>query len=256
MPAVSFDSKSFLLQSGRGKAVRFPLVAASFDATLVDRSDWSVVLAELRKAGFNSVVIRVPWLIHEPTAGRFAFDDDRSVRDAVVAAGAAGLKVALRIGPCVGGSFARGGLPAWISEFAGDRVREANPAFLDRVSRFWRRVADEFVDLQATRNSSGNRSPRPVIAVGIEDDWRCLDAKVGDAYFASLVRFAREVGVEVPLFTANSCWYAHDGVIDGWLNPVEIGRTVDELRQVHLDAPPLIIQDSTCVDGSDQVAGA
>lgn len=37
---------------------------------------------------------------------------------------------------------------------------------------------------------------------------------------------------------------------------VEIGRTVDELRQVHLDAPPLIIQDSTCVDGSDQVAGA
>ena len=256
MPAVSFDSKSFLLQSGRGKAVRFPLVAASFDATLIDRSDWSSVLAELRQAGFNSVVIRVPWLIHEPTAGRFAFDDDRSVRDAVVAAGAAGLKVALRIGPCVGGSFARGGLPAWISEFASDRVREANPAFLDRVSRFWRRVADEFVDLQATRNSSGNRSPRPVIAVGIEDDWRCLDAKVGDAYFASLVRFAREVGVEVPLFTANSCWYAHDGMIDGWLNPVEIGRTVDELRQVHLDAPPLIIQDSTCVDGSDQVAGA
>lgn len=79
-------------------------------------------------------------------------------------------------------------------------------------------MADEFVDLQATRISSGNRSPRPVIAVGIEDDWRCLDAKVGDAYFASLVRFAREVGVEVPLFTANSCWYAHDGMIDGWLN--------------------------------------
>ena len=239
MPTVSFDSKSFLLPSPRGAATRFPVVGASFDAALNDPAEWGETLAGLRHTGFNTVVLRLPWLMHEPTPGRFDFGGSCDVRRAVELAGAAGLKAVLRIGPCVGGGFARGGLPGWIPQFAGDRAREANPGFLNRVTQFWQALAPQFVDLQATRNGGGK--PRPVIAVGIEDDWRCLDAEVGDAYFSALVRFAREVGIDVPLLSANNGWYTHEGVLDAWQGATAIGQTASELRQVADDAPPFLI---------------
>lgn len=240
MPSVSFDSKSFLLQSGRAAVSRFAVAGAVFDPLLIDPEEWAATLARLRHAGFNTVVMRAPWIAHEPTPDRFVFSDAADLRRAIELAGAAGLKVIVRIGPCVGGGFAGGGLPGWVADHVGGRVREANLPFLARVTRFWRALAPRFIDLQATRNGSG--SPRPVIAVGIEDDWRCLDAEVGEAYFGALVRFAREVGIDVPLLTANNCWYTHEGLIDAWTPAsAEVAHTAAELRQVHPDAAPFFL---------------
>jgi hypothetical protein len=242
MPAVSFDSKSFILQSGR-TSVRFPIVAATFDATLIEPTDWQDSLARLRHAGFNTVVLRAPWLLHEPTPGRFVFTGACDVRRAITLAGEAGLRVIVRIGPCVGGGFVAGGLPGWID----GRAREADPTFLARVTAYWRGLAAQFADLQATRNGGRDARgiARPVIAVGLEDDWRCLDADVGGEYFGALVRFAREVGIEVPLLSANNGWYAHEGVIDAWSNAADPARTADELRQVHADAPPMLLYETS-----------
>ncbi|MFZ9914238.1 MAG: beta-galactosidase, partial [Phycisphaerales bacterium] len=239
MPSVSFDSRSLILGSSRGQAARFAVVAAGFDPVLVEPSRWDADLRALRHAGFNTVVMRVPWSFHEPTQGRIVFEGACDVRRAITLAGAVGLRVMLRIGPSVGGSFASGGLPGWIIEAAGGRVREANPAFLERLTRYWHALAPQFVDLQATRN--GNGSPRPVIAVGIEDDWRSLDAEVGRAYFAALVRFARECAIDVPLFSANNCWYMHEGVIDAWQGEAIAAGTAMELREVEPSAPPLLL---------------
>jgi len=251
MPTVSIDSKSFLLPAGRSAAIRFPIAGASFDPALSDPATWPTVLAQLRHAGFNTVVMRVPWLLHEPTPGRFVFTERCDVRRAVELAGAAGLRVMLRIGPCVGGGFARGGLPGWIHRFAGDRVREADAAFLARVTQFWRSLAPRVADLQATRNGGGvgNGIARPLIAVGIEDDWRCLDQDVGNAYFAALVRFAREVGLDVPLFTANNGWHVQDGLLDAWQGATDVLRTAEELRQVSPEAPPLLLHTGSDVVG-------
>ncbi|MGA1223833.1 MAG: beta-galactosidase [Phycisphaerales bacterium] len=236
MPSVSLDSKSFLLQTPRALK-RFPIVAASFDAAVIPVESWGENLARLRHAGFNAVVIRVPWSLHEPIAGRFVFDGACDVRGAIERAGAEGLKVLLRIGPCVGGTFAGSGLPGWIADRAGTRLREAAPQFLECVTAFWRALVPRFADLQATRN--GNGTPRPVIAVGIEDAWHCHDEEVGSAYFAALVRYAREAGVDVPLFSANSCWYMHEGVNDAWQDPApNPHRMMEELRAVQPDAPP------------------
>lgn len=251
MPSVTVDSKSLLLQASRATVSRMSLAAAGLDPCLIDPSEWAPRFRGARHAGFNAVMMRAPWLLHEPAIGRHVFTGACDLRRAVELAGEAGLMVMLRIGPCVGGGFARGGLPGWIHSAARGRVREASPEFLGRVAQFWRALAAQFVDLQATRNSSG--TARPVIAVGIEDDWRCLDDEVGGSYFGALVRFAREVGIEVPLFTANNCWYSHEGVIDAWSGADAVIRTADELRQVHPDAPPLLLH---AVDRHDTAACA
>ncbi len=248
MPTVSVNSKSFLLPMGRGAPSRFSIVGASFDAALINPEAWSTTLALLRHTGFNTVVIRAPWILHEPTPDHFVFTEECNLRRAVLAAGAIGLRVIVRIGPCVGGSFARGGLPSWVGVSPTERVREAEPAFLARVTKYWRELAAQFVDLQAARVgavaadvSKSSKLQRPIIAVGLEDDWRCLDAEVGGAYFSALVRFAREVGIEVPLFTANNCWYSHGGTIDAWRGATHLVETVAELKQVHPDTPTLLL---------------
>lgn len=248
MPSVSYDSRSLLLGSARGRGLRFLVVAAAFDATLIDPDRWADTLQGLRHAGFNSIVVRVPWILHEPTPGRFDFRGARDIRRVITEAGVAGLKVMIRIGPCVGGSFADGGLPVWITSVVGDRVREANPGFLNRVTAYWRRLAAEFVDLQSTRN--GNGALRPVIAVGIEDAWRCLDAELGQAYFAGLVRFAREVGIDVPLVTMNNCWYLHEGVIDAWQRADDVCAIAMELHLVQPEAPAMVTIEPSATNGN------
>ena len=240
MPSISYDSLSFFHDGARAGVRRFPIVGAALDPALVDPARWADRLAELRHAGFNTVVARVPWSLHEAIPDRFEFSGSLDVRRFVAAAGAAGLKVVLRIGPCVGGTFAAGGVPSWIGQFAADRIREANPGFMQRVARFWRRVAQETADLQATRNGGG--AERPIVAIGLEDHWHSLDADVGAAYFGELVRFVREFGFDVPLISANNCWYMHEGVVDTWCRPSDApAERMDEMRQVQPDAPAMAI---------------
>ena len=240
MPSISYDSLSFFHDGARAGVRRFPIVGAALDPAVVDPARWADRLAELRHAGFNTVVARIPWSLHEAIPDRFEFSGALDVRRFVVAAGAAGLKVVLRVGPCVGGTFAAGGVPPWIGQFAADRMREANPGFMQRVARFWRRLAQETVDLQATRN--GGAAERPIVAIGLEDHWHSLDADVGAAYFGELVRFVREFGFEVPLISANNCWYMHEGVVDTWCRPSDApAERMDEMRQVQPDAPAMAI---------------
>lgn len=238
MPSVSYDSFSFFHDGARAGVRRFAIVGAALDPALVPSVQWPAELARLRHAGFNTVAARVPWALHEPTPGRFEFSGERDLRRFILDAGAAGLKVVLRIGPAVGGTFAGGGMPSWIAGFADERLREASPAFMQRVTGFWRRLAREFVDLQATRNGGG--AERPVVAVGIEDHWHSLDAEIGAAYFGELVRFAREFGIDVPLITANNCWYMHEGVVDTWCRESDDpAARMSEMREVQPEAPPM-----------------
>lgn len=239
MPSVTYDSSSFIITTSRAVARRIVVVAAAFDSALTDPSTWATSCAALRASGFNTIVVRVPWSLHEPTPDRFDFTGSRDIRRLCLEAATAGLHVILRIGPVVGGSCASGGLPSWIAERAGWRVRESDPAFMQRVSQYWQQLSRQFVDLQATR--TGPTNARPIIAVGLEDDWRCLDVDVGREYFRSLVRFAREFGVEVPLISANNCWYLHEGVIDAWSQDASLHPSLIELQEVQPESPRVAI---------------
>ena len=241
MPSVSYDSKSFFLDGAKSGIRRLALVGASLEPAVLTPAGWTPMLRALRRAGCNAVAVRVPWSLHEPTPDRFDFEGALDLRRFIVEAGAADLRVVLRIGPCVGGSFARAGLPAWVPELAGDGVRDAAPAFMQRVTKWWRRLGREWIDLQATRN--GGSAERPVIAVGIENDWHSLDDAVGARYFGDLVRYAREFGIEVPLVSVNNCWSMYEGVVDAWRMGARGGsaRTALELREVQQDAPPVLI---------------
>ena len=99
MPSVTYDSSSFIITTSRAVARRIVVVAAAFDSALTDPSTWATSCAALRASGFNTIVVRVPWSLHEPTPDRFDFTGSRDIRRLCLEAATAGLHVILRIGP-------------------------------------------------------------------------------------------------------------------------------------------------------------
>lgn len=251
MPSVAYDSLGFRLLGAPLNGRRLALATAGFDAALIDPTGWAPRLAALRTMGFNSVAVRAPWSLHEPLPGRFDFGGSCDIGRFLREAAAAGLLAIVRIGPVVGGGFAAGGLPGWVGEIPGIRVREPDPLFTDRVSAYWRRLLAEVAPLQATEEGSPSQ-PRPVVAIVIEDDWRSVDAALGDAYFGTLIRFARELGVRVPILTANNCWSIHESAIECWRQSAGVRRNLLELAEVEPDAPRVAILEP--LDPTDGVA--
>jgi hypothetical protein len=250
MPNVSFDGQSFSVKGRRiwlaAVEVHPTLAPVPEDAerSAIDAA-WSAQLRGIRHAGANAVVATVPWSMHEARPGRIRFDGVFDIARFVGLCGEHGLWVVLKIGPVVGGTFDGGGLPAWLSDLPV-RPREAEAGFLDRVGRWFKAVADRVVGLQATEQARPRQRPGrgpidtgPLLAVQIEDDYRCGVADVAERYLVELVRYVREVGLQVPILTANGAYATIDAAIDTLLIERDGLGLMRQLAALAPDAPRL-----------------
>ena len=212
MPTVAFDSKSLIVRDRRAW-----IVGAGMEYALCEPEGWGHRLDQLRRTGVNTVLTSVPWVVHEPRPGRFRFEGRADLRAFLEACAERQLWVVLRIGPSVGEPYDGGGIPSWVVEGGANRMREHDPAFLERVSGIYRQIGGHLDGLQATdTHASGRRRVGPVVAVQIEHRWWCDNEEQGVRYLGELVRFARECGIKVPLLTANGQWRTVEGAIDCW----------------------------------------
>lgn len=235
MPAVTFDGQSFTVRNRKTW-----LVAAGLEYALAPRSRWAADLAAARRAGFNTIVTSVPWGVHEPSPDRFAFSDGLDVAAFARECAAHELMLIVRLGPSVGGTWDGGGLPAWIGDLPDVKVRQRNPVFFDRVSRWYRAVAGQLASLQASESTNGGkREPGPIIAIQIEDAYFC-GGDEADHYLNELQRFAREVGFNVPTLTANRHHAMADGAIDVWDGWNDLLATGRQLAAVSDERPRLV----------------
>ncbi|MDZ4753308.1 MAG: beta-galactosidase [Phycisphaerae bacterium] len=229
MPSVTFDGQSFSVQGRRiwlsARELQYSLVPAAGQPDQKNSeaaaAEWSRHLRAARQAGFNTIVAACPWSLHEPRAGQTIFTGVLDVRRFAELCGTHGLWLILRIGPVVGRGFDGGGLPAWLSDLPAIRLREANPVFMDRVTRWFRGLAEQVATFQATavapkavRAARPTMETGPIIAIQIEADWRCGVESTAKAYLSELVRFAREVGFAIPILTANQSFAMVETAID------------------------------------------
>ena len=206
MPPITFDGRSFLV-SGR----RTTLFGGGFEYVMQAEHDRRDRLDSMARLGFNTVVASCPWFLHEPTKGRFDFEGRLDVARFLRETEESGMHAILRIGPAIGAPFDGSGLPTWLGVLDDVRPRTGTPAFLELVSRWFSRIADEIVDLQGDRDEGG-----PLVAIQVEHDWNCGSRVSGDAYLIELVRYARERGITVPILTSNGFWQETEGAIETW----------------------------------------
>ena len=237
---VIFDSRGVRID-----ARQCFLVGARAEYSLLDRACWQARLRTLRAAGFNTIVTSVPWSFHEPRQAAPDFEGNRDVSAFIQLAAEEGLWVILRVGPNVGAPFGGGGLPAWLAEVPSEiegeasiRLREADPGFLRAVGSFWAHLFDEILNAPKNTNHRGG-----LIAVQIEQEWSCGNDQGASAYLGELVRRARELGITVPLLTANGFWQSVDGAHETWIDSVEERALFAHTRQLRLlqpNAPQLV----------------
>ena len=192
MPSVSYNGQAFLID-GR----RLWILGASIQYARIPADEWADRIDAARQAGFNTIETACPWIIHEPRKGRLVFQDQADVARFVELCGKAGMRVILRPGPFVGAGFDGGGLPTWLGDEPGVHPRQAGEPFIERVSRYFRKLFGELVELQATKGG-------PIILVQVEHGWTCANDPQAEKYLGNVARIIRECGIRVPLINANN----------------------------------------------------
>jgi beta-galactosidase len=166
----------------------FP-ITAEFHFARYPRAYWREELLKM-KAGMVTVVASyIFWNYHEEKAGQFNWSGSRDLRAFVTLAGSLGLDVFPRIGPWVHGEARYGGFPDWLVRECGPQVRRDDPRYLSFARRLYTQIAAQLTGLLW-------KDGGPVVGIQIENE---LTDQPG--HIATLKAIAREVGLDVPLYT-------------------------------------------------------
>ncbi len=172
----------------------YTVASAEFDYARIPREYWNDRLENMARMGLNTITVKVPWMLHEPTEGNFDFSGMKDVKAFCQMAQEKGLFVWLHIGPYVGAEWDMGGLPWWLLNVKGIRLRSTQPAFMQRVDRFFEALGKELSPLLLA--NGGNIAIMQVEeSLGIE--------KKDKPYLQALLECARKRGFDnVLTFTA------------------------------------------------------
>jgi len=161
LPPIAFDHRSYYIA---GKPAF--LYSGEFHYFRVPREDWKRRMKLLRQAGGNCIATYIPWLIHEPEEGRFAFGEGQlDLEGFLRAAAEAGLYVIARPGPYQYSELIYAGLPRWLCEgypqllakkLDGSTlypfsVSYVHPLFLEKTRLWFDQVAPRIAEYTVSR---------------------------------------------------------------------------------------------------------
>ena len=153
------------------------------------RAEWREALLRMKAGGISIVATYVFWIYHEEIEGQWDWSGQRDLREFVRLAGSLGLKVVVRCGPWAHGEVRNGGLPDWMLNRKDWQVRMMDPGFLGLTRGFYQRIEQQLHGLLW-------KDGGPVIGMQLDNEFG------GEAaYLLALKGLAREVGLDVPLYT-------------------------------------------------------
>ncbi len=198
MGILTYNDKTFLMD---GKP--YTILSGAMHYFRIPREYWRDRLTKLKECGFNTVETYTAWNLHEKEEGVFDFTGMLDVAAYVDEAAALGLNVILRPGPYICSEWEFGGLPAWLLKYGDMAIRCADPAFIEKVRRYYHALFDELRPRLATRG--GN-----IVMVQIENEYGSYGNDKD--YLRAVVDIYRECGVDVTLFTSDgACWWMLGG---------------------------------------------
>lgn len=163
---------------------------------------WKEELEKMKAGGVEIVSTYLFWNHHEDRRDEIRWDGDRDIHTFLRLCGEVGLLAFLRPGPWCHGEARHGGFPDWLIE-TGWRLRTDDPDYLDAVRRFWSSL---FTQVESDLLKNGG----PVIGIQIENEYSNGGPGGGDGHIRSLTRIAREIGFDVPYWTATG-WSSYVG---------------------------------------------
>lgn len=185
------DGKPWLPTMGEFHYSRYP------------RSQWRQEIRKMKACGVEIVATYVFWIHHEAQEGTFDFSGQRDVGEFLRICGEEGVYVWFRIGPWCHGECRHGGFPAWLMQ-KQHPIRCNDPQYLALVQRLWTAL---FQEAKAALHKHGG----PVVGIQIENEFGHCGGEGGDDHINTLYAMAREIGFDVPYYTATGWGGAYIG---------------------------------------------
>lgn len=172
----------------------------------VAHSFWKDEINKMKSCGVDIISTYVIWIHHGEIEGEYDWSGDKNLCGFIQAAKDCGVKVCLRIGPWCHGEVRNGGFPDWLLK-KDFEVRTNDERYLSCVEKWYKQIFS-----QVKKFFSGGENP--IIAVQIENEYgHCggLSDETGDAHMRRLQAMAKEIGFDVPLWTATGWGGARTG---------------------------------------------
>lgn len=177
----------------------------------VSKEDWKESIYKMKAGGVQLVSCYNIWIHHEEIKGEYDFTGDRNLHDFVQACKDCNVYLMLRIGPWSHGEVRNGGFPDWLLK-EGYEVRTNDPRYLAEVKNYYIKIYEQ---VEGFLLKDGG----PIIGLQIENEYgHCggLNGDEGQLHMRNLYEIAKEIGFEVPIYTATG-W---GGAVTGGLLPV------------------------------------
>ena len=241
--AVSVDRHGIVIE-GR----RTMVLCASLFYFRIPEDRWEHRMQLIRAAGYTCIDVYFPWNFHE--LARDEWDLATGMRDVdrfLSLAKANDLYVMARPGPYICSEWDGGGLPAYLFGDGID-IRQNDPAYLERVEEWYRRIMPVIASHQVTAGGS-------VVLVQIENELDFFACRDVPGYMGALADSARRHGITVPLIACagqrdmNGAWGSVGGVVptlnlylDSAMDGLEEGVTRYARILAELDTPLMVTE--------------
>lgn len=188
----SYDKKSLLRDGMRW----FP-VMGEIHYSRYPEQYWKEALLRMKEGGVDIVSSYVIWIHHEEVENEWNFSGCRDLRKFVTEIGNCGLTMILRVGPWSHAEVRNGGFPDWLLAKC-PAARTNDESYFTEVQKFYAKIFEQ-VDGLLLKDGG------PIIGLQIENEYgHCggLTGTEGEAHMKRLLKIARDVGFDVPLYTA------------------------------------------------------
>ncbi len=190
MEVHSFEIKEdFYLD---GKAIK--IISGGIHYFRVVPEYWRDRLEKLKALGCNTVETYVAWNVHEPTEGKFDFEGLANIKQFIGIAQDLGLWVIVRPAPFICAEWEFGGMPAWLLNKQGMRLRTNTKPFLDCIDNYYKELFAILSPLQV--NYGG-----PIIMMQIENEYGYYGNDKN--YLIALQNLMKKHGAVVPFVTSD-----------------------------------------------------
>ncbi|KAK8697011.1 hypothetical protein V6N13_113175 [Hibiscus sabdariffa] len=166
---VSYDSKAITIN---GK--RRILLSGSIHYPRSTPEMWPDLIAKAKEGGLDVIETYVFWNGHEPSRGKYYFQDRYDLVRFVKLVQQAGLYVNLRIGPYVCAEWNYGGFPVWLKYIPGIAFRTDNGPFKAAMQTFTAKIVNMMKAERLFQTQGG-----PIILSQIENEFGPVEWEIG-----------------------------------------------------------------------------
>lgn len=192
---------------------------------------WDDIFEKMLACGFNTVETYCVWNMHEKVKGKFDFSGRFDIELFLKKAQKHGLMIIVRPGPYICAEWEFGGLPWWLQSERDMEIRCSNPTYIHYFERYLNKLFSKIKPFLCT--NGGN-----VIMMQVENEY----GYYGDdkKYLEKLVKYYREQGIDVPLFTSDGTTknLLLDGTVEGCFPTLNFGSRVEENFKAHNELFP------------------